>query len=397
MMAMPYGFGYGAGAAAADISAGMLRSQSQVPQIQSMNLANQRTGIENQERQMDLSERQAKNTAYGTTSPQIPAEQSLTPYDQQISDLKAAYNAVPQGQGMVKHEIQGKLIDLAHKQRTTQLGMGLQATLAQNSDQASKYFKASGLPIESIKLDPESGQYLMKMEGHDAVPVQPKILYAMATNPEMMSKTADELMKYDYYNQSLGLKYSNEAQKREESQRYHDMTYGARLKQIDASMENAKTAAQGRMGEASIIQSGAMQRFKMAPTQATFDTLTMPVEQGGMGYSAPQAQEWLNTVQQNRKVGKSDDQTALELAIRAHAGIPLDPEKLKEHATVIKQLLPQQSTKQIAPSAPPTATRPSAATSQNAPPVSKLKEGVVTQFKNGQSWTLKNGKPVRVK
>jgi hypothetical protein len=32
----------------------------------------------------------------------------------------------------------------------------------------------------------------------------------------------------------------------------------------------------------------------------------------------------------------------------------------------------------------------------NTPPVSKLKEGVATKFGNGQTWTLKNGKPVQV-
>ncbi len=31
-----------------------------------------------------------------------------------------------------------------------------------------------------------------------------------------------------------------------------------------------------------------------------------------------------------------------------------------------------------------------------APPTSSLKEGVITKFKNGQSWTIKNGKPEKV-
>lgn len=34
--------------------------------------------------------------------------------------------------------------------------------------------------------------------------------------------------------------------------------------------------------------------------------------------------------------------------------------------------------------------------SASAPPVDRLKEGVLTTFKNGETWTLKNGKPVKV-
>ena len=49
-------------------------------------------------------------------------------------------------------------------------------------------------------------------------------------------------------------------------------------------------------------------------------------------------------------------------------------------------------------SAPPTApaTQPAAQPTAATPPVSALKEGVNTTFKNGQTWTLKDGAPVRV-
>lgn len=53
-----------------------------------------------------------------------------------------------------------------------------------------------------------------------------------------------------------------------------------------------------------------------------------------------------------------------------------------------------------APAATAPAAAPSAkpaATPSSTPPVSLLKEGVETSFKNGQTWTLKNGKPVQVK
>lgn len=46
---------------------------------------------------------------------------------------------------------------------------------------------------------------------------------------------------------------------------------------------------------------------------------------------------------------------------------------------------------ETAPAAPAPAAAPSA-----TPPVSALKEGVATKFKNGQTWTLKNGKPTQV-
>lgn len=46
--------------------------------------------------------------------------------------------------------------------------------------------------------------------------------------------------------------------------------------------------------------------------------------------------------------------------------------------------------------APPTGSPPAAAADPQVPPVSALKEGMVTTFKNGQKWTLQNGKPVKV-
>ena len=48
-----------------------------------------------------------------------------------------------------------------------------------------------------------------------------------------------------------------------------------------------------------------------------------------------------------------------------------------------------------APAPTPKPAAPAQAAS-NTPPVSKLKEGVATKFGNGQTWTLKNGKPVQV-
>jgi hypothetical protein len=47
-----------------------------------------------------------------------------------------------------------------------------------------------------------------------------------------------------------------------------------------------------------------------------------------------------------------------------------------------------------APSAKPAAAPAAPASSL---PVNLLKEGVETSFKNGQTWTLKNGKPTQVK
>jgi hypothetical protein len=43
------------------------------------------------------------------------------------------------------------------------------------------------------------------------------------------------------------------------------------------------------------------------------------------------------------------------------------------------------------------AAKPSAAQAKNAPPISLLKEGVHTTFKNGETWTLQNGQAVQVK
>jgi hypothetical protein len=45
----------------------------------------------------------------------------------------------------------------------------------------------------------------------------------------------------------------------------------------------------------------------------------------------------------------------------------------------------------------PQAAAPAQAAASTTPPVNLLKEGVATKFGNGQTWTLKNGKPERVK
>jgi hypothetical protein len=57
------------------------------------------------------------------------------------------------------------------------------------------------------------------------------------------------------------------------------------------------------------------------------------------------------------------------------------------------QFAPKQASP--APGATPGTTAPPAAPA-GTPPVTLLKEGAVTNFKNGQSWMLRNGKPVRV-
>lgn len=57
---------------------------------------------------------------------------------------------------------------------------------------------------------------------------------------------------------------------------------------------------------------------------------------------------------------------------------------------------PATSAPAAASSAKPASGKP-AATPSSTPPVNLLKEGVETSFKNGQTWTLKNGKPVQVK
>lgn len=49
------------------------------------------------------------------------------------------------------------------------------------------------------------------------------------------------------------------------------------------------------------------------------------------------------------------------------------------------------------PSAKPAPGGKPAAAPSSTPPINLLKEGVETSFKNGQTWTLKNGKPVQVK
>ena len=54
---------------------------------------------------------------------------------------------------------------------------------------------------------------------------------------------------------------------------------------------------------------------------------------------------------------------------------------------------PWQVRQAPAPGAPSAA--PAAAAS--APPVNLLKEGQPTEFKNGQTWTLENGQPKRLK
>jgi hypothetical protein len=63
-----------------------------------------------------------------------------------------------------------------------------------------------------------------------------------------------------------------------------------------------------------------------------------------------------------------------------------------------KEVETQYKVRPDAAAAPATGGAPAkpAAAPTSSPPVSLLKEGVETKFKNGQTWTLKNGKPVQV-
>ncbi len=74
-------------------------------------------------------------------------------------------------------------------------------------------------------------------------------------------------------------------------------------------------------------------------------------------------------------------------------GKPLSIQK-----TPIQQAITPSGAPAPAPAmSPPAASPPAAAGGLPPQAVSRLKEGVVTQFGNGQAWTLQNGKPVQVK
>ena len=346
-MAGGYGLGYGLGAAGAGLAQGQLQAKILAPQLQSENLQNQLKGQAVQEGQMNIAQRQAENQAYGTQG-QVQGD-SLTPYDQELADLKAAHDNVPTGQGVVRQKIQQQAVDLGMKRHTYLIGAGVQAALAQDSANAVKYLKAAGTPAESIKMN-ENGNYEMKLKGQNGpIELNPKSLYAMTQNPAMMDQFSQKLMQNDYLLNQLGFKREVATSKQAESVRKTDLQHQDRQSQIDASIQNMRTRAGAMMGVAQTNQAGANFRQGQLPAQQFQAFAQTPVEQGGLGFTPEQTNTWLNTVQQNRKAGKSDDETALSLAIRANAGVPLDPEQLKEHAAAIKAILPAR-----APAAAPT-------------------------------------------
>jgi len=71
-MAGPFGLGYGLGAAGAGAAEGVVRSQMMAPQIQGLNL-------QNQQRQMQITNEQAQQSAFSQSGPDVPEGEFLRP------------------------------------------------------------------------------------------------------------------------------------------------------------------------------------------------------------------------------------------------------------------------------------------------------------------------------
>lgn len=106
-------------------------------------------------------------------------------------------------------------------------------------------------------------------------------------------------------------------------------------------------------------------------------------------------EEFINRTSLDRPLNRlrSSDPAAYEARIKAIR----DEIKAEFGVEPTAQPRAQTTAPATTPSATPAAGGKPTATPSSTPPVNLLKEGVETSFKNGQTWTLKNGKPVQVK
>jgi len=329
----PYGLAYGMGQAGAGLLQGMQQRPIYQAQVEGLNLQNQMREAQVQQQQMNLAQQQAENDALSHTVE--PIDKPLTPHDQQVADLKEAIKNVPPGQGMVRSKLMQQALAAAQSQHAYQIGSAGKALLGNDFDTAKKYLAAAGQPVDDIQVDPASGNYMVKFQGHDEpMPMSKQGIYALLQDPEKMQNFAHTLAANDQYMANLGFKqdklqqemeakrqhFADQAKNWENMARYREVMGKAATVRASASAQNAATGAR---------------RLATDPDRQFMDWATDP-RQGNMDQG--QAYTMLRESRQGQAAGKSSNEIAQGIVAKTWPkGAEFDPDAFNKHVAAVAQ------------------------------------------------------------
>lgn len=167
---------------------------------------------------------------------------------------------------------------------------------------------------------------------------------------------------------------------------------GARLERADRRLDQTDTREARLAASSAVKQDQAFQRLELQKAQ---------LEQRVLDAGDKQA------ISQWRAVVDAQHKRAMEIIQASSIASNLKPAERKAlideqnaayMAAIVgmKRRMEQPAAPQAAPGAAP-APAPGAASASGTPPLNLLQEGRPTEFKNGQTWTLENGQPKRLK
>lgn len=380
----PYGLGFGLGQAGAGLATGLTQGLALGPQVEQARLQNQMT-------KMQLGQRQAE--AEALQKPVGAADDTLTPFEAPLAQISHLENAAKAG-GDVRAatELMHQKVQLQHQRTSHLLGMGAKAALGGGTQDAMKYLNAAGLGIEGLTRNPDE-TYNIKFAGQPEQRVPKEFILQVASNPEQM---LNQLYQQNYHQGLLGAKAAELELKKQKATKYAELqdrklnqalTEGAAKR---ASSERvAQIGASGRIGQASITQKGATERFKMAPKNQLFGYLTGDEEEGGLGMKPDAAMAQLKSYDQ-RKPGETSEMWAYKQAVRtaSSTGRGEDEDYIGKLQQVFMNALPSDEAP-AAPGAPaPKSPKPAKAAKVTAPVASK-------KDTDGNIWDLINGQWVK--
>jgi hypothetical protein len=395
MPAGPYGLGFGLGAAGAGAAQGQLQATLQAPQIKAENLMNQQREGAIQQQQMNISQQQAENQALSSQAPTMSPDSVLTPHDQEVANLHSALQNVPAGQGIVRQKVQAQLIDAAKKQHQFQLKGAIDSALAQQPDKAVQYLNAAGIPAQSMKLNPETNEYVIKTAHGDEIPLNARMMAWLSANPDQLEEASKSIMQNEFLMNRLGFQQQKATAELGEKQRVHDMQAQWHKYASDQGLIGKKAMAGAILGAAGIREAGAKYRFEQRPDIQFQKFALTRQDENGLGWNPKDVLDYTNAVQQLRhEEPEMDDlHVALGALKLANPGnMAIDSDTLLANAKAIQQFLPPRDSAQgPSPSVKPVRT-PRGTPSGLPDGLKGAPKAVIDAYNGGKEVTDANGK-----
>lgn len=303
--------GYGLGQIGAGISEGLLKGQQEAPILQRENLQNQQLG-------MEVQGEQAANSALSQPAAgEVPQDQQLTPYDNQIARLNAAASQLEQsGQGLQAAKLRQQALGFAQQQHLQVIKSAAQTLLSANPNAAIPLIKAAGWgEPKSIQRDDQGNLAITGQDGHVAVMTPQQVVNAFE-NPE---QAAQNMMMTAYYGQRIGV--ANRGLDIKENQNQ----VGNALRQLSINQRDtaSQRALQARLGAANISAATRKYIFDNAPVQQAFLHMTGDPTQGGLGMTEDQALSSIDQLHMSQANPAVQQQQLLQTYLKNNPGATL--------------------------------------------------------------------------